>query len=67
MLSFAKRNELPSTWQCSWCHYTNIRQWAGLDRCSVCGAATMTRYLMDNELEVRFTQRPLHPRCNSPR
>lgn len=62
------RKELPTTWQCTWCKYKNVRQWAGLDRCSVCGAIVMTRYVMDNELEVRFSQRPWrrHLDCQSP-
>lgn len=57
MTPLGSQKELPSAWKCTWCGYENVRQWAGLDRCSTCGAMVMTRYIMDNELEVRFSQR----------
>src|SRR5215469_7820698 len=57
--SLGARTEDPRLWKCSWCGRANIRQHAGLDHCSACNAEAFTYVTFENELQVRYTRRPL--------
>lgn len=53
-----RREPKPSRWTCSWCDYVNIRFHTGLDHCGACGAETLTRRGMENEIVVKYSLNP---------
>lgn len=57
--SLGEQKETAGVWVCSWCKYRNVRQHAGVDNCSSCGAAALTCWTgTENELRVRYTFPP---------